>query len=61
MNIECCRFCSSVGEIFRYTSVHIISEKRMMCVDLATSGESCEVFSLGLVLCNSEVVSKLSC
>jgi hypothetical protein len=26
-----CRFCSSVGEIFRYTSVHISSEMADVC------------------------------
>jgi hypothetical protein len=39
-----CRFCSSVGEILRYTSVHISSETADVCG--SDERESCEVLSL---------------
>jgi hypothetical protein len=59
--IVCCRFCSSVGEIFRYSSIHISSETTD---DVCGSDEreSCEVFSLWSCLVElEEVVSKLGC
>jgi hypothetical protein len=61
--IACCRFCSSVGEIFRYTSIHISSETADVCG--SDERESCEVFSLwscfGELRRKKEVGSKLGC
>jgi hypothetical protein len=59
---EYCRIGSVVvSERYSGMLLYTSAVKRMMCVVLVTSGKSCEVFSLGLVLWNSEVVSMLGC
>ena len=55
--IACCRFCSSVGEIFRYTSIHISSETADVCG--SDERERVVKSSLSVVLLFGELVKRL--